>query len=548
MLVELFAAAGDRLTLLAGRGRGRGVPGHRAAAHVGAPPRPAARLRHARGLRGAHVARVHRRRGRRRCRDRTPVAAGDPALPRRRSIRRRGRGRRDGLRDARRRRRCARSATRSRCTPGATPTRCLPAGATAAYVRHAGGRRPGAAPRATCSSSSAARRRRAPPPRRAPRPRDPGRAQRPARGRRRPCSSCTGRGDDALRVPLPGRDARGRRPAARRGRRRAGQRRARRARRDAARAGRSSRRRCRTTGPTARGSRGAGAGLGRRDRRRPRRERDGGAASRPAARAARRSRSTTRRGPGRRGPTCWPAGASTRTSSSSRSPRSGRGCASATGRRGGDRRPSSRGSAHVRVGGGPEGNVGPDVLTRLLATPAGPPPGGGRGGQEPAAAIGGAEPEPLEAVQQLAPHAFRTQLRAVTPADYAAVAGCASGRAAGRRAAPLDRLLVRAGGHGRPRRRARRRRVRGATRSRALLDVRRMAGRRRRARRRRSPCRWRSCSASASPPATRAPTSRGQLRRELSAARAARTAARLLPPRPLHLRPVAVRCPTSSRR
>jgi hypothetical protein len=82
----------------------------------------------------------------------------------------------------------------------------------------------------------------------------------------------------------------------------------------------------------------------------------------------------------------------------------------------------ARFSAHVRVGGGPEGNVGPDVLTAPLATALGPPPGGVTAVSNPLPAIGGAAPERLEAVRELAPHAFRRQLRAVTSADYAAAA------------------------------------------------------------------------------------------------------------------------------
>lgn len=77
--------------------------------------------------------------------------------------------------------------------------------------------------------------------------------------------------------------------------------------------------------------------------------------------------------------------------------------------------------AHVRVGGGTAGNVGPDVLTTVLATPAAPAPAG-LVVSNPLAAVGGTEPEPMEAVRELAPYAFRSQLRAVTAADYAAAA------------------------------------------------------------------------------------------------------------------------------
>ena len=47
-LVELLAYEGDRLSLLPGRGRQRGLPRHAAHAHLGAPSRPARRLPHAR--------------------------------------------------------------------------------------------------------------------------------------------------------------------------------------------------------------------------------------------------------------------------------------------------------------------------------------------------------------------------------------------------------------------------------------------------------------------------------------------------------------------
>ena len=77
--------------------------------------------------------------------------------------------------------------------------------------------------------------------------------------------------------------------------------------------------------------------------------------------------------------------------------------------------------AHVRVGGGVAGNVGPDVLTTVLATETAPAPAG-LGVTNPLAAVGGTEPESMEAVREIAPHAFRTQLRAVTSPDYATTA------------------------------------------------------------------------------------------------------------------------------
>jgi hypothetical protein len=86
------------------------------------------------------------------------------------------------------------------------------------------------------------------------------------------------------------------------------------------------------------------------------------------------------------------------------------------------RRPSAGTSmsATYRIGGGPDGNVGPDVLTRLLAPPGTLPDGVSV--TNPLAAAGGADRQAIAEAQQLAPHAFRAQLRAVTSADYAAVA------------------------------------------------------------------------------------------------------------------------------
>jgi hypothetical protein len=73
-------------------------------------------------------------------------------------------------------------------------------------------------------------------------------------------------------------------------------------------------------------------------------------------------------------------------------------------------------TAVYRVGSGTSGNIGHDALRRIVATP-----------QidivrNPLPARGGQDAEPLEAVKQLAPQAFRTQDRAVTEADYGVVA------------------------------------------------------------------------------------------------------------------------------
>jgi hypothetical protein len=79
-------------------------------------------------------------------------------------------------------------------------------------------------------------------------------------------------------------------------------------------------------------------------------------------------------------------------------------------------KPDSTFVARYRVGNGAAGNVGAEALRRVVLT------GGGLTQvRNPLAASGGREPEALEQVRQYAPQAFRTQERAVTPADYAAV-------------------------------------------------------------------------------------------------------------------------------
>jgi predicted phage baseplate assembly protein len=69
-----------------------------------------------------------------------------------------------------------------------------------------------------------------------------------------------------------------------------------------------------------------------------------------------------------------------------------------------------------RIGNGPAGNVGADALNRLV------PEIPGVTVRNPLAASGGAAPEPLAQVKLYAPQAFRVQERAVTEADYVAVA------------------------------------------------------------------------------------------------------------------------------
>jgi len=76
-----------------------------------------------------------------------------------------------------------------------------------------------------------------------------------------------------------------------------------------------------------------------------------------------------------------------------------------------------------RVGGGVRGNVGADRLTFWLSRPDGSPAVASTATVwNPLPAAGGADPEPLDAVRELAPAAARTQLRAVTSIDYATVA------------------------------------------------------------------------------------------------------------------------------
>ncbi|MGB9739737.1 MAG: putative baseplate assembly protein [Chloroflexus sp.] len=73
--------------------------------------------------------------------------------------------------------------------------------------------------------------------------------------------------------------------------------------------------------------------------------------------------------------------------------------------------------AHYRVGGGSAGNIGADALAHIVTNESGI-----RAVRNPLPALGGSEPEALEAIRQSASQAFRRQERAVTPADYAAMA------------------------------------------------------------------------------------------------------------------------------
>lgn len=72
--------------------------------------------------------------------------------------------------------------------------------------------------------------------------------------------------------------------------------------------------------------------------------------------------------------------------------------------------------AAYRVGNGPEGNVGANSIVHAVTLDARVV-----SVRNPLAARGGRDPESIEQVRRRAPQAFRTQERAVTPADYEAV-------------------------------------------------------------------------------------------------------------------------------
>ena len=73
--------------------------------------------------------------------------------------------------------------------------------------------------------------------------------------------------------------------------------------------------------------------------------------------------------------------------------------------------------ARFRVGNGTRGNVGAESLTRVVWSE-----GGIVSARNPMTAAGGFDPESIEAVRRLASSAFRRQERAVTAADYGAMA------------------------------------------------------------------------------------------------------------------------------
>jgi hypothetical protein len=75
-------------------------------------------------------------------------------------------------------------------------------------------------------------------------------------------------------------------------------------------------------------------------------------------------------------------------------------------------------TAFYRVGNGPDGNVGADSIVHMVSADARI-----QALTNPLPARGGVAPESAAEVRRAAPHAFRTQERAVTPADYAEVTG-----------------------------------------------------------------------------------------------------------------------------
>jgi predicted phage baseplate assembly protein len=77
--------------------------------------------------------------------------------------------------------------------------------------------------------------------------------------------------------------------------------------------------------------------------------------------------------------------------------------------------------AQYRLGGGPQGNVGAEAISALISDDANLMLGI-QSLRNPLPAVGGAEPETLDAIRLNAPEAFRTQERAVTTDDYARAA------------------------------------------------------------------------------------------------------------------------------
>ena len=80
--------------------------------------------------------------------------------------------------------------------------------------------------------------------------------------------------------------------------------------------------------------------------------------------------------------------------------------------------PATAVTARYRVGQGVAGNVGQDALAHVVSDDVRL-----AGARNPLPARGGREPESAAQIRRRAPQAFRTQARAVTPADYADVTG-----------------------------------------------------------------------------------------------------------------------------
>lgn len=74
-------------------------------------------------------------------------------------------------------------------------------------------------------------------------------------------------------------------------------------------------------------------------------------------------------------------------------------------------------AARYRIGNGTAGNIGHDTLGHVVTTVTGID-----AIRNPLAATGGRDPETMEHIRQVAPFAFRTQLRAVTEDDYGVMA------------------------------------------------------------------------------------------------------------------------------
>jgi Baseplate J-like protein len=79
--------------------------------------------------------------------------------------------------------------------------------------------------------------------------------------------------------------------------------------------------------------------------------------------------------------------------------------------------PDTEFTAVYRIGNGTAGNVGAEAIAHIVSTS-----DAVETVRNPLPAAGGVEPEDIEVARRDAPQAFRTQERAVTPADYAAAA------------------------------------------------------------------------------------------------------------------------------